>query len=111
MKIIGGGNMDDNLTPLDDIPFALVAEMAKTWSEKAQEVGAEKTEMPSISFNFWVHNGTRLWNAANIDTEREQYYLFFNMDGTVQEFKKKLSPSGFDNQKGCRSALRAGLRR
>lgn len=103
--------MDDNLTPLDDIPFALVAEMAKTWSEKAQEVGAEKTEMPSISFNFWVHNGTRLWNAANIDTEREQYYLFFNMDGTVQEFKKKLSPSGFDNQKGRRSALRAGLRR
>ena len=89
VQISGGGDMKHNVTELDQIKFATVASIAKTWGEKAQEVQAETSELDFVSFQLWVPNQTRRWITSSIQTPRAKYSADFNLDGSLQEFKKQ----------------------
>ena len=81
--------MKDNVTPLNDIKFATVATIAKTWSEKAKEVEATETALDFASFQLWVPNQTRRWITSTIEPPRAKYSADFNVDGTLKDFKKQ----------------------
>ena len=89
VQISGGGDMKANVTELDKIKFATVAEIAKTWGEKAKEVEAGDTELDFVSFQLWVPNQTRRWITSDIETPRAKYSAEFNQDGSLKEFKKQ----------------------
>ncbi|MCP2040472.1 hypothetical protein L1281_001055 [Neisseria sp. HSC-16F19] len=90
VQLRGNGDLKDNLTPLEEIDFALVADLNKIWLEKAQEVGVEDFDARAIRFDFDMtpRGPQRRWEAM-LTTPRERYDLNFNLDGTVQEFKKQ----------------------
>ena len=89
VQISGGGDMKANVTELDKIKFATVAEIAKTWGEKAKEVEAGDTELDFVSFQLWVPNQTRRWITSDIETPRAKASAEFNQDGSLKEFKKQ----------------------
>lgn len=89
VKISGGGDMAHNVTPLDQIKFATVAEIAKVWHEKAVEVQAKETEADYIYFSLFVPAQKRSWNTGNIETDRAEYSLTFDQDGKLVNFEKR----------------------
>lgn len=90
VQISGSGDMSANSTPLKDIKFTTVATVFKNWNEKAKTVeGADKEPLDFIYFRLWVPNQDRYWDAQSINGTREKYYISFNLDGSVKEFKKQ----------------------
>ncbi len=89
VQISGGGDMKDNVTPLAQVKFATVAEIAKAWSEKAKEVGAAETELDYAFFSLFVPTQKRSWRTSTIETDRAKYSLDFKLDGTVESFEKQ----------------------
>lgn len=87
VQISGDGDMKDNLTPMDDIKFDVVATVYHNWNEKAKTVEGAKP-LDHIYFSLWVPNQERYWNSSNIEGTREKYNITFNLDGSVKEFEK-----------------------
>lgn len=89
VQISGGGNINDNVTPMKDIDFTIVAKYAEIWSEKAKDIeGAENSEVDHVYFSLWVPNQTRSWNGSNIKGARAGYTLKLKLDGSIESFKK-----------------------
>lgn len=89
VQITGGGNMKDNVFPLDKIRFATVAIVAQNWHDKAKEVEAKKTEPDFILFKLLVDNQELQWITPDIDSPRAQYRALFSLDGSLKELKKQ----------------------
>lgn len=89
VKLSGDGDMSANVTPLDQIKFATVAEIAKVWHEKAVEVQAKETEADHIYFSLTVHLQKRSWETSNIETDRAEYSLDFDQNGKLLDFSKR----------------------
>lgn len=88
VQISGGGDLDDNLFPLNEISFATVATIFKNWNEKAQEVEAKKP-LNHIWYSLWVPKQTKKWKTSDIEGTRAKYEINFNLDGSVKDFVKK----------------------
>lgn len=92
VKISGDGDMSANLTELDKIDFAVLADkVLPLLKQKVQEEKLENIKkMPPehVSFIFWVPNQSRYWQT-NIQTDRASYWLTVNTDGSLKEFRKE----------------------
>jgi hypothetical protein len=87
VQISGDGDMKDNLTPMDDIKFDVVATVYNNWNEKAKAVEGAKP-LDHVYFSLWVPNQDRYWNSSSIEGTREKYNITFNLDGSVKKFEK-----------------------
>lgn len=78
------------LIDLEKIDFVKIAELAQQWQEKAQSVEAVLTEPYYIA---WVCLPKQkvpkcFWHTATIESIGKQYYLSFQADGSIWEFKQ-----------------------
>ncbi|MDO1508799.1 MULTISPECIES: hypothetical protein [unclassified Neisseria] len=89
VRISGNGRMQDNVTALEQIKFAKVAEMVGIWKQKARAVGSEKTEPDLFTFVLFVPDQSRYWHSPVIETPRASYDLSFHQDGTVKAFEQR----------------------
>lgn len=86
VQISGGGDMDANTFPLNEIKFETVANIYKQLQEKAKDIdGAEIGG--GIYYNLNIVRGEKLW-FTGIEGERGSYSGRFNADGSLKEFKK-----------------------
>lgn len=92
VRISGDGDMSANLTALNDIDFAIVAEkVLPTLQQKAEEEKLENIQqMPPthVSFVLWVPDQSRFWQTG-IKTDRANYMLRLNADGSLKSFDKQ----------------------
>ena len=89
VRISGGGNMKDNVFPLDEIKFADIAKIAQAYGEKAKEVEAKETDLPHVYYSLSVPTGKKRWITGFLKTDRAEYAFEFNNDGTLKSFKKR----------------------
>ena len=89
VRLTGGGKLEDNLTPLKDMPFATIASIFKIWKEKAKGVeGAEEKDMAHAYVNINPVTAKRRWFCDSIEGSRAEYQIFFNLDGTLETYEK-----------------------
>ncbi len=88
VQISGGGNLEDNLFPLNEVKFETAVMVYKSWNEKAQEVEGHNEPLTSVRYALWVPNQTKEWKTGHIRGTRASYKISFNSDGTVKDFKK-----------------------
>ncbi|MCS4534105.1 hypothetical protein [Neisseria montereyensis] len=81
-------NIAEHLTPLSQVRFADVADVAKVWEQKARSVNAVVDDAYYVSFVYLRSQNKRFWHTATIEAVGTQYYLSLNADKTVWEFKK-----------------------
>lgn len=86
MQISGGGDMKDNVFPLNTIKFETVAKIIEQLEQKAKEVEGAKVSK-TVYYNYNVMNQTGQW-FTNIDRTRESFSGYFNADGSLKSFNK-----------------------
>lgn len=74
------------LMDLEKVDFVKVVELAQQWQEKAQSLEAVLSEPYYIA---WVCMSKKcFWHTATIESIGKQYYLSFQSDGSIWEFKQ-----------------------
>lgn len=86
VKLQGSGDLKPHLVPLSDAPFAKIADFYKLWDARAKEV-EYKGEGPSLISFVQPTPKTRFYQA-NMETERANYMLRMNPDGSEKSFEK-----------------------
>lgn len=90
VQISGGGDIKKNVTALDKVRFADVAEKVlpllkqKTEEEK---ITPKQATPQLVTFVFWVPNQTRYWQTQ-VDTDRASYSLRVTPEGKLKSFEK-----------------------
>ena len=83
------GNIRNHLTPLEKMPFSVISSIEKTWNQKAQSVeGAEQTRLSHVYLNINPSTGKRRWFCDSVTGTKDSYFLTFNLDGSVENWKK-----------------------
>ena len=89
VQLTGDEKLEDNLTPLKEIPFATLATLFKVWEEKAKTVeGAEDKEMTHAYITIDAVTAERRWLCNSIDGSRSKYQPLFKLDGTIDTYEK-----------------------
>lgn len=86
VKLQGSGDLKPHLVPLADAPFAKIADFYKLWDTRAKEV-EYKGEGPDLITFVQPVPKTRFYQA-NMPTERANYMLRMNTDGSEKSFEK-----------------------
>lgn len=91
VRLSGNGDINANLTNLNDIDFGFVAEkILPALTQKAQEEKLENIkDMPPtfISYIFVPHNQMRFWQTQ-LETDRARYMVRLNPDGSFKSFER-----------------------
>ncbi|RQO69520.1 hypothetical protein DBR43_15705 [Pedobacter sp. KBW06] len=74
-----------NLVSLNNIPFSNVAKVTGIYNEKAAHIEGAK---PSDHTYIAIFKNRIEWYPMNINGTRERYYIQFNPDGTLKEFRQ-----------------------
>ena len=74
-----------NLVSLDSLPFSNVAKVTGIYNEKASHIEGAK---PGDHTSIVIFKNRIEWYPMNINGTRERYYIQFNADGTLKEFKQ-----------------------
>ena len=78
-------DVKSELVSLNKVPFLNVAKVTHICNEKASHIeGAKASDHTYIA----VFNNQIEWYPMNINGTRERYYIQFNPDGTLKEFKQ-----------------------
>ncbi|SHE81392.1 hypothetical protein [Pedobacter caeni] len=78
-------DVKSNLVSLNSIPFSNVAKVTGIYNEKASHIeGAKASDHTYIT----IYKHRIEWYPMNIDGTRERYFIQFNPDGTLKEFKQ-----------------------
>jgi hypothetical protein len=87
VQISGEGDMKENTFPLNTLKFETIESVYKQLEEKATGIeGAKITSHIYVTLNV-MHQTVRI--NTDIDGTRERWYGYFNVDGSLLEFKKK----------------------
>lgn len=73
------------LVSLNSIPFSNVAKVTGIYNEKASHIEGAK---PGDHTYIAIFRNRIDWYPMNINGTRERYYIQFNADGTLKEFKQ-----------------------
>ncbi|NQX38671.1 hypothetical protein SAMN05421820_101702 [Pedobacter steynii] len=78
-------DVKSSLVSLTRIPFSNVAKVTGIYNEKAAHIeGAKSSDHTYIA----IFRNQIEWYPMNINGTRERYYIQFNPDGTLKEFKQ-----------------------
>lgn len=90
VQISGNGDMSDNLFSISEVKFQEASTVYANYITKAKTVEGAKLDDPSfvVMFRLIVTNGKREWRTDNIKGTREKYSITYNLDGSVNSFKK-----------------------
>lgn len=80
-------NLSRQFTPLDDIDFTQVAQVAAIWVQKAKQVQAVEQNPYHVMFVWLPARNKRFWHTATLEAKGKQFYLSVNLDGSIWEFK------------------------
>ncbi len=84
VQISGGGSMDDNVFPLNDIKFETVANINKQVEAKSKDIeGAQP--LGALYYAMNPATGELRW-MANVQGTRGNYTGMFNSDGSLKSF-------------------------
>lgn len=78
-------DIKSNLVSLNKIPFLNAAKVTVIYNEKAAHIEGAK---PSDHTYIAVFRNQIEWYPMNINGTRERYYIQFNPDGTLKEFRQ-----------------------
>lgn len=78
-------DIKSNLVSLNSVPFSNVAKVTRIYNEKAARIEGAK---PSDHTYIAIFKNQIEWYPMNINGTRERYYIQFNPDGTLKEFKQ-----------------------
>jgi hypothetical protein len=81
---IGGQAVRPKTIPLDSIRFVTVAKMTAIYADSVKNKGSN-TRLDHL---YYVEQAHR-WYCNDIEGNRSNYEIFFNANGTVNEFKKR----------------------
>lgn len=87
VKLQGSGDMQPHLIPLAEAPFAKTADFFKLWDVRAKEVEFKGEEGPDLISLVQPTPKLRFYQA-NMPTDRANYMLRMNTDGTEKSFEK-----------------------
>ncbi|MGV0980367.1 hypothetical protein [Empedobacter falsenii] len=86
VQISGGGSMDDNVFPLNDIKFETVANINKQVEAKSKDIeGAQP--LGALYYAMNPATGELRW-MANVQGTRGNYTGMFNSDGSLKSFNQ-----------------------
>ena len=86
VQISGGGSMDDNVFPLNDIKFETVANINKQVEAKSKDIeGAQP--LGALYYAMNPATGELRW-MASVQGTRGNYTGMFNADGSLKSFDK-----------------------
>ncbi|MDM1550410.1 hypothetical protein [Empedobacter falsenii] len=84
VQISGGGSMDDNVFPLNDIKFETVANINKQVEAKSKDIeGAQP--LGALYYAMNLATGELRW-MASVQGTRGNYTGMFNSDGSLKSF-------------------------